>query len=268
MSVVSTLSRRSHPFNTSITSEMYHQQADTNVNLDKSPKEGNCYQCDHCGGRFKTKRTLKRHKDRKDCDQPFHCEGCSRNFKLEAMAKNHMKYCAGISHKCTMCGKELRTETQMRWHMELHTDSNAFSCDVCGNKFTRPADLRVHKKNVHGGAEDYVCETCGDIFNNPSSLKGHKNIHLGVEVFQCGCGKAFKRKDRLQRHSAVHLSVETHFSCPVCHKTFARVDNLKIHCESHRNNAFPCPECEFSFSTLKKLWSHIDESHATKEFQV
>merc|ERR1712243_461543 len=99
--------------------EMFHQQADANVNLDRSPKEENCYQCDHCGGRFKTKRTLKIHKDRRDCDQPFQCEGCGKNFKFETMAKNRKKYCPGITHKCTICGKELRTHIQLGWNFTM-----------------------------------------------------------------------------------------------------------------------------------------------------
>merc|ERR1712055_970917 len=128
---------------------MSHQQADVNLNLDKvSPKESkvNCYQCDICGGRFKTRRILKRHEERKNCELPFQCEGCSKNFKSTVKMKNHMKNCASITHKCTLCGKEFRTSTQLRWHMEIHADSNAFACEVCARKFSRPADLRVHKR--------------------------------------------------------------------------------------------------------------------------
>ena len=231
---------------------MSDQQADVNLNLDDmSPKESkvNCYQCDICGGKFKTRRILKVHEERKNCELPFQCVGCSNYFKSAVKMKNHMKNCASITHKCTLCGKELRTNIQLRWHMEIHADSNAFACDLCARKFSRPADLRVHKRCYHG-AIDYACATCGIVFNNPASLRSHKNIHLGVQVFACACGKAFTRKDRLQRHSVVHLSVENQFSCPECHKTFARVENLKSHCQSHHKNTFPCPECQFSFSNL------------------
>ena len=246
---------------------MSDQQADVNLNMDISPEEAkeNSYQCDICGGRFKTRRILKRHEERKNCERPFQCEGCSKKFKSDAMTKSHMKNCAAIIHKCNLCDKEFRTYIQLRWHIEIHADSNAFACDVCGRKFSRPADLKVHKRCLHG-AIDYVCGTCDLVFSNPASLRSHKNIHLGVQVFVCGCGRAFKRKDALQRHSAVHLSEENHFSCPECHKTFARVDNLKSHCQSHHTNAFPCPECGLSFSNLKKLKSHIDEIHIKKEF--
>ena len=243
------------------------QQGDANINLARSPKEAKakCHQCDDCGGRFKTKRILTRHKERKNCDQPFQCTGCSKTFKLEAQLKNHRKYCSGTTHECEECGKVLKNFTQLKWHLELHANANAFGCNFCDYKATRPADLRVHKKNVHGEVEDNACNVCGDIFNNPASLRGHNNIHLGAQVFQCGCGKAFKRKDYLERHQATHLPKESHFSCPVCQKTFARVDNLKNHLQSHRNNAIPCPECEFSFTNLNKLWAHIDKKHVKKE---
>ena len=246
---------------------MNFQLGDVNFNLDSSQKEENIndHQCGECGGRFKTKRILTRHKARKNCEQPFQCKGCSKSFKLEAMLKNHKKYCAGTTHECEDCGKVLKTYTQLRWHLELHADANAFGCDFCDYKATRPADLRKHKKNMHGEVEDYVCETCGDIFNNPVSLKSHNNIHLGVQVFQCDCGKVFKRKDSLERHQASHMPKENHFSCPVCQKTFARIDNLKMHIESHRKNAIPCPECEFSFTNLHKLRAHIDSTHIKKE---
>ena len=120
------------------------------------------------------------------------------------MLKNHKKYCAGTTHECEECGKVLKTYTQLRWHLELHADANAFGCDFCDYKATRPADLRKHKKNMHGEVEDYVCETCGDIFNNPASLKSHNNIHLGTQVFQCDCGKVFKRL----------LNATKHLTCP------------------------------------------------------
>lgn len=58
------------------------------------------------------------------------------------------------------------------------------SCEYCGEEFSSPKDLEVHKATVHatGEAESslftkYTCSKCGEVFRSPA----HQAEHMKLE---------------------------------------------------------------------------------------
>ena len=72
----------------------------------------------------------------------------------------------------------------------------------------------VNRICIHGSGHDcrtsdrYICNQCGKPFSRPYNLRSHRKIHLGTKPFQCdwienggvACIRRFSRKHDLQRH--------------------------------------------------------------------
>ena len=165
-------------------------------------------------------------------------------------------------HQCDICGRKFTTVSSLNLHQRtVHHHYNTarvlrspsaisaprplrpehpnakHPCVVCGRKFTRACDMRVHLKTVHvvGDVKTFQCDVCFKNFNRKGTLKTHLSIvhRIGdVKIFQCEvCSKMFKQKSILQTHlSSVHGvgDVKT-FKCDVCSKVFKHKGHLKTH---------------------------------------
>lgn len=110
-------------------------------------------------------------------------------------------------------------------------------CKYCGVLFQYEGDLRQHLYQAHG--KDYlaVCGDCGKVFFSASGYNDHIKLVHRREKFdgkQCPiCGKYCPRESRLRTHMKSH-SNQTHFTCPVCKKSYKHKFNLKDHiCKSN-----------------------------------
>ncbi len=56
--------------------------------------------------------------------------------------------------------------------MDKH-QSTPYKCDICGAKFTRIDNMKVHVKR-HNGEKDFMCVECGQAFTRKATLKKHQ----------------------------------------------------------------------------------------------
>ncbi|XP_034415117.1 zinc finger protein 551-like isoform X2 [Cyclopterus lumpus] len=89
--------------------------------------------------------------------------------------------------------------------MEHFRTDESHLCVVCGKKFSRIGNLRIHQR-CHTGEKPYGCIQCGRRFSQAGDLKKHKRVHTGEKPYYCNqCGKSFSRGENLKRHQKIHI---------------------------------------------------------------
>lgn len=83
--------------------------------------------------------------------QTFKCSDCDNRYTSNAQLETHIRY----KHKnekpfiCEECGLSLRTNSNLRQHMLIHTDLAPFECEICKKKFKNKTRLKVSHEYLH-----------------------------------------------------------------------------------------------------------------------
>jgi uncharacterized Zn-finger protein len=76
-------------------------------------------------------------------------------------------------------------------------------CSYCKKAFTVFSVLNKHMRIIH--EKFYQCDICGEAFTNPSDLKAHERTHRGEKPYDCDqCDKAFTQAVHLKHHKRKH----------------------------------------------------------------
>lgn len=188
--------------------------------------------------------------------QTIKCPECDNRYTSNAQLETHVRY----KHKnekpfiCEECGLCLRTNSNLRQHMLIHTDIAPYECEVCKKKFKNKTRLKVRfgdlkekfilsvnnclrlqtHMDIHS-PNKHICNICGLQLNSRATLNRHFLVHSDEMQHKCDyCGKAFKRAKALKNHLLLHTGLKP-YSCDFCDRTFANGSN----CRSHMKKMHP-----------------------------
>lgn len=157
---------------------------------------------------------------------------------------------------CDLCGETFSRRSSMIQHRRMHTGEKPYRCEICLKAFTRPYTLQKHRCS-HTGEKPFSCDLCGRNFSRSSTLLEHKRTHAGEKPFQCDiCQEYFSRRSTLHQHQRTHTG-EKPFVCEICGKRFTRRYTLQKHAKDHTCDApYKCSVCGQQFARPYALQKH------------
>lgn len=246
------------------------------------------------------------------CKGPYTCEICFKTFTKNYGLSQHMKraHDSGDPELCPECGLEVKDLyshinskhrdgsnkisemyekkeckicfkwlTYLQDHMNtVHGEKN-FTCDECGQQFSKSQDLDVHKDRTHLGKR-YCCPQCGktivnlkDHMRKAHQITGYKD----VEQHEVTIDQSEKDLTKLDESSyeefdqKVFAMIEWKFNtwiCLKCEFNSKNKFNVRNHVEAKHIEGVlhPCPECDKYFSTRNTVASHMSTQHKRMKF--
>ncbi|CAM9532997.1 unnamed protein product [Rangifer tarandus platyrhynchus] len=200
----------------------------------------------------------------------------------------------GSFRRCDVCGRSLRSPSDVALHQEMNTQQKPnrcqecqkklsdcfqgrqpstlsgekpYECRECGKVFRLCSQLTQHQR-IHTGEKPFKCTDCGKAFRLSSKLIQHQRIHTGEKPYRCEeCGKAFGQSSSLIHHQRVHTG-ERPYGCRECGKAFSQQSQLARHQRTHTGERpYPCPECGKAFSQSSTLAQH-QRVHAGEKVEL
>jgi uncharacterized Zn-finger protein len=79
------------------------------------------------------------------------------------------------------------------------------------------------------------------------------------------CSRTFKRLQELKRHMKIH-SGYSHFLCQSCGRSFRSKEGLEYHCSLNHSDSIEqttveCKECKKAFSSIQQMKIHVKNTH-------
>lgn len=182
---------------------------DNNVSLSTTHRIHTCGRCDRTYDR-RYKLIAHMTFDHSGCDfECFRCTNCNQFYpNEEILARHRRQQCDNALKKfvCKKCGVRFQWANNLEMHVSRGHQRKKLSCDNCDRKYLRYQDLERHKKThekvqvAEAALFKYICEVCS---------------------------KPFKQHGDYKRHRTIHNADEKQFTCDICHRKFARKDNMK-----------------------------------------
>ena len=112
--------------------------------------------------------------------------------------------------------------------------------------------------------QGFPCTVCNRVFSYQAALFTHMRVHSpSARTYQCQlCHQTFDRAPDLKVHVCPN-GVEKPYVCPSCGQTFAKNIHLKRHLATHSGlKPYPCWVCGKRFSRSDHLKRHTQSIHA------
>ncbi|XP_060573033.1 zinc finger and BTB domain-containing protein 14-like [Ruditapes philippinarum] len=136
------------------------------------------HHCRVCGKGFYEKYSMKRHEMAlHQCAKPHKCDLCDESFSYTYQVKLHQSKVHNIGNKyeCLRCGKSFPIHCNFQAHVKICSDQpqERITCAFCERTFKSSDSLRGHIRNIHLNTQAYVCDLCGKTFSRKSILERH-----------------------------------------------------------------------------------------------
>ncbi|XP_013146545.1 PREDICTED: putative zinc finger protein 724 isoform X5 [Papilio polytes] len=193
------------------------------------------YICDVCGTSFQGENHLKMHNRYYHREGGYTCEHCG--IILTTLSKKilHEKNVHMVNlSTCPHCPETFKSPYFKKLHLaNVHgIEELKIKCPYCPKVYPQESIMSRHMRRVHLREKNVECEVCGDKFFGPYDVKLHMLKHNGDKKFVCAvCGKKFSKKNNLNTHLITHTDKK--FICDICNKEFTNQQNLKIHNKRH-----------------------------------
>lgn len=100
-----------------------------------------CFECNLCNARVMTKLSLKRHIRSHSGIKEATCLVSGVNFiDMRVIFEYTVRVCLQI------CGKMFKRSDYLASHYKLHSGTRSYKCSTCGKEFTSKTNLNVHEK--------------------------------------------------------------------------------------------------------------------------
>lgn len=201
------------------------------------------------------------------------CELCNITFPKVVLLRKHVLKEHGYRERrfaCSVCPKRFIDQYELKYHMRIHSENDAFQCKACLKKFARPSALRTHERS-HTGEKPFMCNACPKKFSQLYSLITHERIHTGEKPYKCQyCSRAFTQHSSLRKHERIHAGGAKLFQCDICRRMYRDIKEMELHRSTH-NGELPwkCAFCEHkAFRKPSELSNHVHRFHTeSRPFQ-
>lgn len=106
--------------------------------------------------------------------------------------------------KCTVCGKIVGSQGNLKKHMVLHTGEKPYQCQICSKSFSIKGNRDKHMV-IHTEQKPHECHICNKKFSLKGNLQQHILTHMDKKFFKCAiCSKEFTLKGNLLKHVKRH----------------------------------------------------------------
>lgn len=192
---------------------IFLRKANLNNHIATHNGTGQEYKCDFCSKCFRTKSSLKSH--RQLHIKKFECEICNKMFSHLQQVRKHKKefHENPGSFECSICGKIFNAKGGLKAHEIIHDKfaPKHLKCQKCNYKTNSKRNFEQHQ-NVHQRKEmkfaamknPLKCDKCFIFCSTPMKLRHHVINSHPLNPFQCDlCGRYLKKKIYLKNHMKI-----------------------------------------------------------------
>ncbi|EEC16156.1 immunodeficiency virus type I enhancer binding protein, putative [Ixodes scapularis] len=216
------------------------------------------YVCEECGIRCKKPSMLKKHIRTHTDLRPFSCHHCCFAFKTKGNLTKHMKVAPCCWAPCTGAARRRRKSRRQRT-----------ACCTCLRPRSTPGPCPGLRASPTGpGRSRWTCTSGGPPRSPPGAISMSS---LGRDEGPMDLSTARQRRLEILPGGIVSGQNVRSFSrlalegepaseegrCSICHKSFARASQLRMHVNIHYfERPFRCEACAVSFRTRGHLQKH------------